>query len=377
MKIYCNAANIYNSLGSDVESHWNNAIDQISTLQTRTLMNGFETKASYLSEDQWKTLRNEFDQNLTKSALLSIATINKALEKFPVNMQEAIIIIATTKGDVDMIPPGIQDSKNSTFYLSNIAHQIDEYFNPALQTITLSNACISGAQAIQTAGAYLKSGKVKYAIVCGVDLMTEFTLSGFNSLKALSDEACRPFDAQRKGISLGEAAATLILSTEDHPFNDHTLVTFDGGMVTNDANHISGPSRTGEGLYQALRHVSKDFVERPDAISLHGTATIFNDDMESVALSRAGFSEIETFGLKGIYGHTLGAAGVLESILSVYALCHNLVPGTVNYSQPGTIEIINVSDKNILKEINTIYKCTSGFGGANCVLSFSKSIKND
>lgn len=374
MKIYCNAGNIINSLGHDTDLHWNNTLDLKTTLQSKTLNNGFETQASYLNEDQWNELRKTYGDHLTKCALLCIESINKCREKFEFDLNDTIIIVATTKGDVDLMTEDLND--NSEFYLSNIANQLDIYFQTGQKTITLSNACISGAQAIQTGAALIKSGKVKNAIACGVDLMTEFTLSGFNSLKALSNDVCKPFDAERNGISLGEAAATIVLSTTPTLFNELAEITFDGGFVSNDANHISGPSRTGEGLYQSLKAVSDDFKNKPDAISLHGTATLFNDDMESIALERAGYQDIETFGLKGIYGHTLGAAGVLESVLSIYALCHNLVPGTTNFSTSGTAATINVSTTNILKEIKTIYKCTSGFGGGNCVLSFSKSTEN-
>ena len=370
MKVYCRSGSIVNSLGSDIDQHWNGVLDQSTTLQPKQLFNGFDTFASYLSEDQWKQLQINHGSK-SKCALISIESINKALEGIDIDITDSVIIIATTKGDIQEIPQRLS-KKNTSFYPYNIGIQIDNYFKSGIPTVVLSNACISGSQAIQLGASYIKSGKVRNAIICGVDLITEFTMSGFNSLKALSDEAARPFDRDRKGISLGEAAATLILSADSGAFNDQADIEFDGGIVTNDANHISGPSRSGEGLFTALSQLSKSIKKNPDAISLHGTGTIFNDDMESVALNRMGFDHIECFGLKGIYGHTLGATGVIESVISLLALAHNIVPATVNYSHPGTVEQLNILTSDTLKQLNTIFKCASGFGGGNCVLSFSK-----
>ncbi len=353
--------------------HWQNVLDQKTSLQPRTLNNGFICHASFLNDDQWDGLKDNYGKEFTKSALLCIESIEQTIAGYSIDFESCMIILATTKGDIDLYPNlGLSSDSNERFYLSSISEQIDKYFKPKYPTIILSNACISGSQAIQLGTAVIRTGKAEKVIVCGVDIMSEFTLDGFNSLKALSEEPCKPFDLNRKGISLGEAASSILLSKTPDPFNDFSIVQIDAGIVTNDANHISGPSRYGEGLYCALEAVSDNFKIIPDIISLHGTGTIFNDDMESVALKRAGYDKTEAFGLKGNYGHTLGAAGILESVISLYALCHNTIPGTTSFFEPGTVEKINVSDKNILKPIETLFKCASGFGGGNCVLSFSK-----
>lgn len=372
-KVYCKSGVITNNFGSDPGVHWNRALDMQSSLHPRILANGFDTYASFLREDQWDLYRDVYGDQYTKAALLCIESIQKAVKDHDVDWQQAMIILATTKGDIDLYAPDAGADHNDKAFPATIAHQLDRFFRPGSPTLVLSNACISGSQAVQLGASMIRSGRVRDVIVCGVDLLTEFTLAGFNSLKALSSMPCKPFDAGRDGISLGEAGAALLLSSQAASYNNMTTIECVTGTVTNDANHISGPSRTGEGLYQAIKKVTDDFREKVDTVSLHGTATIFNDDMESIALQRAGLDNTESFGLKGIYGHTLGAAGVLECVLGLYAMCHNTIPATVGCERPGTAAPIHISQYNIMKPVNTLLKCASGFGGGNCALLFKKT----
>ena len=185
-------------------------------------------------------------------------------------------------------------------------------------------------------------------------------VTGFQSLKALSPEACKPFDASRVGLNLGEAAAAIVLKADE---GDWELVA---GAIRNDANHISGPSRTGEGSYNALRAVLP-FVEKKDLafVNVHGTATVYNDEMESIALGRAGLTDVPVNALKGYFGHTMGAAGLLESILSMKALEAGIVPATRGFSQLGVSVPVRVSDKEQSAIGNSFIKLLSGFGGVN------------
>ena len=149
----------------------------------------------------------------------------------------------------------------------------------------------------------------------GSDVQSRFIISGFQSFKALSDEACRPFDKDRRGLNLGEAAATIIFKDEVPGPDDWCIVS---GAVRNDANHISGPSRTGEGSFRALKAALGDFDPGLLAmVSVHGTSTPYNDEMEAIAIARAGLDKVPVSCLKGVFGHTMGAAGILETILSM------------------------------------------------------------
>lgn len=372
--VYCIAGNIVNELGADPEVHWQNAIAGKSLLKKTEIDQHSHCFATYLSPDQWERLAQKHATNLTKSSLLCIESIENIIKYHPIDFNETSIIVASTKGDIHLLHGLKHKQQDDTYALWHLAKVLDDTFQPAKKTVVLSNACISGSQVLQLGASFLKQHDttLKNVVVCGVDLVTPFVLKGFNSLKALSNEPCSPFDAGRTGISAGEAAASMVLSTAPLPFNHMETIQLTAGYVSNDANHISGPSRTGEGLFLALSAISQSPSGFPDAISLHGTATIFNDEMESIALSRHDMSNIPAFGLKGIYGHSMGASGTLESVISLYAMCHNMVPPTVNFTTQGTSQPVNVASDVRHQQINTVFKCSSGFGGGNCVLAFDK-----
>jgi len=371
--VFCTGGSIVNNWGTNLDNHWTNVLNKDSSLLPMTLNDGTQTYASYLSAEQWQQLFEKYGTHYTKSALLCIEAINCAIKNQQINWKKTAIIVATTKGDIDLYAFDKPNIHNIKTFFHHLSSQLNTHFKPIRPCTILSNACISGSQAIQLGAAYLQSGIADNVVVCGVDLCTTFTLTGFNSLKALSSQPAMPFDKNRDGISLGEASSALVLSKEALPFNGLTQIQYVTGAVSNDANHISGPSRTGEGLYQAIQHVSSQSEYPIDAISLHGTATIYNDDMESVAIHRCGLQSTPCFGLKGIYGHTLGAAGILESIISLLALSYNIIPATTGYTNLGTAHPIAVSSHNQKGTFKTILKCTSGFGGGNCALIFHKN----
>ncbi len=371
-KAYCIGGAIVNGWGSDIDIHWNNLLDNKTSLKAFTLPDGSSTHASYLDESKWNELKARYGQQYTKAALLCIEAIEKATGKLNIDWNTTSIILATTKGDIDLYSTGNSKNQNLPAFFPHLATQINAHFKPQRPSMIISNACISGSQAIQHGASMVRQGCAETVVVCGVDLLTLFTLQGFQCLKALSDKPAKPFDKDRNGISLGEAASALVISNRPRPFKDMSVVECTCGVTTNDANHISGPSRTGEGLYNAILAVIRKMEYRPDAISLHGTGTLFNDDMESVALQRTGFDSIDCFGVKGAYGHTLGAAGILESVLCIYSLCTNIIPPTPGFDLSGTTIPLKITKAPVNKSLITLLKCTSGFGGGNCALMFQK-----
>ncbi len=196
-------------------------------------------------------------------------------------------------------------------------------------------------------------------IVTGADLVSEFVLSGFNSFLSLSNGPCKPFDKNRQGLSLGEGAGTVILASGLHAKDQKHRIRVGHGFSSNDANHISGPSRTGEGLYLAIRKTLEKNKSRVDYISAHGTATPFNDEMESVAITRACLQDVPVNSFKGYWGHTLGAAGVIESIAGAHSLISNQLIRTMGFSEPGTTHPLAVIDTN--------RKASSEFLSENCI----------
>ena len=261
---------------------------------------------------------------------LCVKSIEEALKDSGIKPQDSdtIFILSTTKGDkLDLLTP---------------AQQIARHFGNPNPPIVVSNACTSGVCAQITAMRLLEAGLYRHAIVVGCDIQTKFIVSGFQAFKALSPEPCLPFSPDRKGLNLGEAAATIIYSGNPSPLTDNRYWTLEAGSIHNDANHISAPSRTGEGAYLCLNDVLQGVTPEDIALlGVHGTATPYNDAMETIAIERAGLQHVPISALKPFLGHTMGAAGILETIL-----CAMQVTNGTSY----------------------IIKMLSGFGGVNAAI---------
>lgn len=270
------------------------------------------------------------------------------------------LVLSTIKGEIDQM-----DRKDISLWAS--AAGLAKALGIKSSPLVVSNACISGVAALVQGMRMIRSGRFSQVIVVGAELQPPFVVTGFQSLKALSPDACKPFDKNRAGLNLGEAAAAMVLKADA---GNWELVA---GAIRNDANHISGPSRTGEGSYNALRAVLP-FVQKKDLafVNVHGTATLYNDEMESIALCRAGLTDVPVNALKGYFGHTMGAAGILESILSMKALEEGFVPATRGFSELGVSVPVRVSDQEQPAIGPCFIKLLSGFGGVNGALLFRK-----
>lgn len=239
--------------------------------------------------------------------------------------------------------------------------------------IVVSNACISGLSAIIVAMRLLESGVYDSVIVTGCDVQSKFIVSGFQSFKAMSPDECRPFDEDRCGLNLGEAVATLILARNEQPSAGQWMAV--RGAIRNDACHISNPSKTAEGSMRAIMSVMEG--EESDAlacISAHGTATLYNDEMEAVAIDRAGLASVPVFSLKGYYGHTMGAAGILETIITMHAVDEGWVPATRGYAESGVSRDLMLSSEHRPTQKHAFLKLLSGFGGCNAAVLFRKNM---
>jgi 3-oxoacyl-[acyl-carrier-protein] synthase-1 len=224
---------------------------------------------------------------------------------------------------------------------------------------------------------FIGSSKYDHAVVVGADVLSEFIVSGFNSLMALSDQPCRPYDKDRNGINLGEGAGAILFSARPEVFGVQQKVELTGAGSSNDANHISGPSRTGKELALAIDRALKmaNINARDiDSISAHGTATIFNDEMEARAFNLAGLRQKPLYSLKGNFGHTLGAAGVIETIIAKHALDNNMIPGTKGFFLNGVPVEVNISKKTTSAQQRRILKTASGFGGCNAAIILEKKM---
>ena len=274
-------------------------------------------------------------------------------------------VLSTIKGNIEFI-----NTQDVT--LATSARRLADAFGNPNPAVVVSNACISGLAALVQGMRMIRSGQYKQVIVVGTELQSSFIVTGFQSLKALSVEPCKPFDANRIGLNLGEASAAIVLTCHSER-SEESVWELVEGAIRNDANHISGPSRTGEGSYNALRAVLP-FVDKKDLafVNVHGTATVYNDEMEAIALSRAGLLDVPVNALKGYFGHTMGAAGILESILSMEALEAGVVLPTRGFSELGVSAPVQVSAQEREAHGKAFIKLLSGFGGVNGALLFRK-----
>jgi len=284
---------------------------------------------------------------------------------------KVLFILSTTKGNVFLLDKRETSFLEERVRLGMAAKQMTDYFHNPNAPIVVSNACISGVCAQIQAMRELEGGHFDYVVTVGADVQSAFIVSGFQSFKALSVDPCKPFDANRTGLNLGDAAATIIYTRKD-TITDNDWVAC-RGAIRNDANHISGPSRTGEGSYRALLAVLGDVnPEKLAFINTHGTATLYNDEMESVAIERAGLARVPVNGLKGYYGHTMGAAGILETILSMQAIDDNNILATRGFETLGVTHPLVLSNQNQPTDKRAFIKLLSGFGGCNAALLMTK-----
>ncbi len=315
------------------------------------------------------------EKDFTRFEQLLIASINDALKNSKVKPADkrTILIISSTKGSISLLETETVDhSLKTRMALHHSAKLVAEHFGFTVKPVVVSNACISGLLGIITAMRMLRSGQYDHAVVAGADVISKFVLSGFQSFQAVSDGPCKPFDESRTGINLGEGAATVILTTDPELSNGMKIT---GGSVSNDANHISGPSRTGEELYQAISRAMNEagvIATDIDLISAHGTATVYNDEMEAKAVSLANLQEVPLNSLKGYYGHTLGAAGLIESIVSVHSLKEGIIIPTLGFENMGVSKPLNVFNKPRKASMKNCLKTASGFGGCNAAIIISK-----
>ena len=386
------ADNIISPLGETSEANW------LAVKEGRTALLPRKGEDCHVKEDFTAAIIEDgiggFEDRILRS-------VRKAIEGLDLLPGRTVLVLSTTKG-----------SLGSDKTIGESAAAIAEELGLDTEPIVVSNACVSGLAAIILADRLLRLGSYDCAIVSGTDEVGRFVLSGFQSLKATSPFPCRPFDMERRGLNLGEAVGTVVLCTKQ-PFHvpptslppppsgageaappvqcgrsrdrgasmslnsrwEETqmrrLWKIEGGVIRNDAYNITTPSRTAEGLGRCLEELLGPF--RPDALNLHGTATLFNDQMESVAVARAGLSDVPASALKGYFGHTLGAAGIVETIISMKAADEGIVPGTKGFFEAGVSGRVNLSSECRGVKTDSLIKMLSGFGGCNAAVLFTRA----
>ena len=351
-KVYISAAAMITSLGEGVQRNMDAVLRGESGVKLCTDPRGTQSSvmAGIIPEAVYATLRVKYGEGYTRAELLAAECVKNVLADAPDG--RTLMIIASAKGNVSLLEGRCGEgphvpADDDPLLFGQMASRIGAMTDfPAANIRVISNACISGVSAIVIARRMILSGVCDNAVVVGVDTQNRFITSGFASFKSLSDEVCRPYDASRCGLNLGEACGAILLTRNRLSGSD---VAISGGAITDDANHISGPSRTGDGLYFAMRRAMDDAGVLPqqlDMLQMHGTATAYNDEMESKAASLAG----------------------------------GVCAGTAGFSELGVPMPLNVSAANRELGENPVRHClktASGFGGTNAAVTLESGDSGD
>ncbi|QIE60112.1 beta-ketoacyl synthase [Rasiella rasia] len=308
----------------------------------------------------------------TKLEKMMLVAATETIKKSLANISErTLLLVATTKGNVDTLS-NKSNFGNSRAYLPELAQTVADFLEIKTTPVVVSNACVSGILAVAVAKKLVAYGVYDNVLIVSGDLISQFTFSGFNSFQALSDMPCKPYSKNRNGITIGEAAASVYIS-KVKPNKNAIEIVGDGSC--NDANHISGPSRTGDGLLKSVEAALEEAALTPeqiDFISAHGTATMYNDEMEAMAFNRAHLQHTPLHSLKGVFGHTLGASGLLEAIIAMEMMNQETLLPSVGFDALGVSQPLQIIEKLKKQTIKTCLKTASGFGGCNTAVLFKK-----
>lgn len=305
--------------------------------------------------------------------------LKKLFRDFPATLPPSCSLIgATLKGAIDRQEkiwserdsgqPQARTQPNET------ADFVARHFGLDDPGSTINAACASSTIALGTAASRIAAGAEDAILVWAAEILAEFVFAGFASLQALTPDLCRPFDKKRNGLALGEGAAALLLMSARRARREgrRPLAIIKGWGVANDAVHLTAPARDGRGLLKACRRALNRAGLQPEnlaAINAHGTGTIHNDNMEIAAFKKLFGRKLVPFhSVKGALGHTLGAAGAIETIIGIASLQNQLLPPTLGLTEPeaGTENLVSSASRKFSGR--NLLLTNSGFGGVNAAL---------
>jgi len=323
----------------------------------------------------------------SRTALLGMLAAKEAINYSKIGNSELLrtgLISATTVGGMnfseqyykELLANDTHKEYIETFDCGDAAERIADYLQIKHYVATISTACSSSANAIMLGARLIKSNKLDRALVGGADALTKFTISGFNSLEILDAMPCKPFDANRKGLTIGEGAAYLLLESEEIADKQNIICELKGYANANDAFHPTASSPDGLGAYMAMKQtLDKGSIEPSaiDYINAHGTGTDINDLSEGKAIEKLFSPNIPPISsTKAFTGHTLGASGAIEAVLSVLAIKQRMIYPNLHFTQP--IKELSFSPVTKLMtniDIHNVLSNSFGFGGNNTSLLFS------
>jgi len=374
-EVFITETNCITPLGFDVATNIQNIVSYRSGIELHLNSSLMEKPfyASIINDDQLNEAfaKVSSSENFTRLEKMMILALQPIVQKSKFDFDTKTgFLLSTTKGNItDLKNPS--DNNINNVYLHQIAKNIADFFGFKTTPIVISNACVSGILAVSVAKKLIQSEMFDNIFIVAGDEVSKFVLSGFNSFQAMSDLPCKPYSINRAGVSLGEATAAVLVSSD----KQNAKIKIIGESAINDANHISGPSRTGEGLFRSIENALAEAKINPnqiDYISSHGTATPFNDEMEAIAFNRLGLEKVPVNSLKGFYGHTLGTSGLLETVIGIQSVLESRIFTSLGFDEMGVSQPINIIEKNENRNINYFLKTASGFGGCNTAVLFQK-----
>ena len=361
-------AQVVTGLGPDLESLWQGVLAGRSAIRPLTR---FATGRYLSGNASWI---EGLDSGPGGSGIYPL--LDRLREGFGPLPTGCSLITASTKGCIDVmerLQSGLPCDPDE-IPMANLLGRIAARFGLDAPGININAACASSTIALARAAALIAAGKSDAVLVVCLDLVSEFVFSGFSAIQALSPSVCRPFDRNRDGLTLGEGGAALLLMSRERAAREGRpeLGIVAGWGAANDATHITAPARDGCGLIQSVRQALGRAGIEPEqiaAISAHGTATPYNDQMELTAF-RALFGErsLPVHSVKGSIGHTLGAAGGIEVALGLRCLEAGTMPPTVGLLEVEEAGAGLVSNRQQPILGNYLLSTNSGFGGVNAAL---------
>lgn len=381
---------VVTALGAGLERNWEGLRHGICAIRpmTRFSQELHATRyAAEVSKADQEFMRHDLTlTDISLAYLLGLWVARRALNQADWAAQDLRIglILSTTKADLDdfegaLNSDGYRHGRRFNPYV--MASDLARTLGLSGPVFAVSNACASGLVALIQGARLLERGTADCVLVVGVDVLTDFVIGGFSSLRALSPKPARPFDEERDGLSLGEGAAAMLLTRQSRQTPASARgerTTLLGWAVSNDAEHMTAPSRDGTGLRLAMERALQMAGQAPvdiDYVNAHGTGTLFNDEMESQAIA-AVFSETPsppTTSMKGSIGHTLGAAGVIEAALSIKAMAEKVTPPSTGFAKSGVSKPLNIPTEPLASPgLSNVLCLKSGFGGVNAVLSMGR-----
>lgn len=393
-KIFVTGMGIITALGNSVAANRNALLNGVCGItHAEYLSSKYASQLPFaeikISTNELKEKLAAHDAGLTRTTLLALHAANEAiansgLSPEQISSADTALIGATTVGGMCLTDELYRDANTNSDgseYLAAYNYfatslYLQKRFNIGGVVNTINTACSSSANAVMYGARLLQHGYAKRAIVGGADSLAKFTINGFNALHILSPEICTPFDANRKGLNLGEAAAFLVLEKEEDLNGKKVYAELTGFANTNDAFHPSSLSGDGDGPYLAMKGALELAGLSPDSIGFinaHGTGTENNDEVEGKAMLRLFGTPPPFVSTKSNTGHTLGAAGTVEAVYSILNLVHQEIYEGLNFSQPEPATGLCPVTQYQPLALNHVMSNSFGFGGNCSSLIFSKA----